>query len=148
MASTAATHFDDGKADAEDPIERAGCRPDFAIMTYPVISLVAPYAHRGSMKNLLGPKVDDPELREFLSAEKQVTAKTSPCFLMHTSEDAVPAENSVDFFLALQKAKVPAELHVYEKGRHGYGLGSKDAVLRSWPERLADWLRVRGMLKK
>jgi acetyl esterase/lipase len=147
LASTAATHFDDGKADAEDPIERAGCRPDFAIMTYPVISLVAPYAHLGSMKNLLGPRVDDLELREFLSAEKQVTAKTSPCFLMHTSEDAVPAENSVDFFLALRQAKVPAELHVYEKGRHGYGLGQKDPVLRSWPERLADWLRVRGMLK-
>lgn len=148
LASTAATHFDDGKADAEDPVERAGCRPDFAVMTYPVISLVAPYVHMGSTKNLLGPKFNDMELREFLSAEKQVTAKTSPCFLMHSYEDGVPAENSVDFFLALRKAKVPAELHVYEKGPHGYGLGLKDPVLRSWPERLTDWLKVRGMLKK
>lgn len=148
LAATAATHFDDGKADAEDPIEKVGCRPDFAIMTYPVISLVAPYTHLGSTKNLLGDKVNDMELRAFLSPEKQVTAKTSPCFLMHSSEDGVAAENSIDFYVALHKAKVPVELHVYEKGPHGYGLGLKDPVLRSWPERLTDWLRVRGMLKK
>jgi len=148
LAATAATHFDDGKADAEDPVERVSSRPDFAIMTYPVISLVAPYTHMGSTKNLLGDKVNDMELRAFLSPEKQVTAKTPPCFLMHTWEDAVSAENSVEFYLALKKAKVPAELHVYEKGKHGYGLGLKDPVLKSWPGRLTDWLRVRGMLKK
>jgi acetyl esterase/lipase len=148
LAATAATHFDDGKADAEDPVEKLSCRPDFAIMTYPVISLVAPYTHMGSAKNLLGQKVNDMELREFLSPEKQVTAKTPPCFLMHSWEDGVAAENSIDFYLALRKAKVPAELHVYEKGPHGYGLGLKDPVLKSWPERLADWLRVRGMLKR
>src|SRR6185295_14999270 len=148
LAATAATHFDDGKADAEDPVEKLSSRPNFAIMTYPVISLVAPYTHMGSTKNLLGDKVGDMELRAFLSPEKQVTAKTPPCFLMHSSEDGVPAENSVDFYLALRKAKVPCELHVYEKGPHGYGLGLKDPVLKSWPERLTDWLRVRGMLKK
>jgi acetyl esterase/lipase len=148
LAATAATHFDDGKADAEDPIEKVSCRPDYAILTYPVISLVNSYAHEGSAKNLLGDQVKDMELRVFLSPEKQVTAKTSPCFLMHSSEDGVAAENSIDFYVALHKAKVPAELHVYEKGPHGYGLGLKDPVLKSWPERLTDWLRVRGMLKK
>jgi acetyl esterase/lipase len=148
LAATAATHFDDGKVDAEDPVEKASCRPDYAIMTYPVISLVAPYTHMGSTKNLLGPKVGDMELREFLSPEKQVTAKTPPCFLMHSWEDGVPAENSIDFYLALRKAKVPAELHVYEKGPHGYGLGLKDPILRSWPERLTDWLGVRGCVAK
>jgi acetyl esterase/lipase len=148
LAATAATHFDDGKADAEDPVEKVSCRPNYAIMTYPVISLVQPYTHMGSTKNLLGDKVNDMELRAFLSPEKQVTAKTPPCFLMHTFEDAVSAENSIDFYSALKKANVPAELHVYEKGKHGYGLGLKDPVLKSWPERLTDWLRVRGMLKK
>jgi acetyl esterase/lipase len=148
LTATAAVHFDDGKADAEDPVEKVSCRPDFAIMTYPVISFVAPYAHGGSMKNLLGDKVNDPELRDFLSPEKQVTAKTPPCFLMHSWEDGVPAENSIDFYLALRKAKVPAELHVYEKGPHGYGLGLKDPVLRSWPERLAAWLGVHGFVAK
>ena len=78
-----------------------------------------------------------------------MTAKTPPCFLLHTNGDTgVPPENSIDFYLALRKAKVPCELHVYEKGPHGYGLGLKDPVLKSWPERLTDWLRVRGMLKK
>ena len=148
LAATAATHFDDGKADAEDPVERVGSRPNYAIMTYPVISLVAPYTHMGSTKNLLGDKINDMELRAFLSPEKQVTAKTPPCFLMQSWEDGVPAENSIDFYLALRKAKIPCELHVYEKGPHGYGLGLKDPVLKSWPERLTDWLRVRGMLKK
>ncbi len=148
LASTAATHFDDGKADAEDPVERVSSRPDYAILTYPVISLVAPYVHMGSTKNLLGPRVNDLELRAFLSAEKQVTPRTPPCFLMHSWEDGVPAENSIDFYLALRKAKVPAELHVYEKGPHGYGLGLKDPVLRSWPERLTDWLRLRGCAAK
>jgi acetyl esterase/lipase len=149
LAATAATHFDDGKADAEDPVEKVSSRPNFAIMTYPVISLVAPYVHVGSMKNLLGAEgMKNMELREFLSPEKQVTAKTPPCFLMHSWEDTVPAENSIDFYLALRKMKIPAELHVYEKGPHGYGLGLKDPVLKSWPERLTDWLRVRGMLKK
>ena len=148
LAATAATHFDDGKADADDPVEKASSRPNYAIMTYPVISLVAPYTHMGSTKNLLGDKINDMELRAFLSPEKQVTPKTPPCFLMHTSEDGVSAENSIDFYSALKKANVPAELHVYEKGKHGYGLGLKDPVLKSWPERLTEWLRVRGMLKK
>jgi len=149
LAATAATHFDDGRAGAEDPVERVSSRPNYAIMTYPVISLVAPYTHQGSMKNLLGDAgVKDLALREFLSPEKQVTPKTPPCFLMHTWEDKVPAENSIDFYLALRQAKIPAELHVYEKGPHGYGLGLKDPVLKSWPERLTDWLRVRGILRK
>jgi acetyl esterase/lipase len=148
LTATAATHFDEGKADAEDPIDRASSRPDYAIMTYPVISYVAPYAHSGSMKLLMGAKADDLQLREFLSLEKQVKPTTPPCFLMHSNEDRVPAEHSVEFYLALRKAKVPAELHVYEKGPHGYGLGLKDPVLKSWPERLTDWLRVRGMLTK
>jgi acetyl esterase/lipase len=149
LASTAATHFDDGKADAEDPVDRAGCRPDFAILVYPVIVFGKPYTHRGSQKNLLGEKADDPAMVEELSNERRVTERTPPTFLMHTTTDTgVPPENSIDFYLACRKAKVPAELHIYEKGPHGFGLAPKDPVLSSWPDRLAAWMGGRGLLRK
>ena len=146
LASTLATHFDAGNPAAADPIERVSCRPDFAILAYPVISFASEYAHKGSRRNLLGDN-PDPALVENLSNEKQVTAQTPPTFLFHTNEDqGVPAENSVLFYLALRRAGVPAELHIYERGRHGVGLAPNDSVLSSWPQRLADWLRVRGLL--
>lgn len=148
LASTLATHFDDGDPGAADPVERASCRPDFLILAYPVISFATEYVHKGSLRNLLG-EAPDPALVESLSNERQVTARTPPTFLFHTSEDkGVPAENSVLFYLALRKAGVPAELHIYERGRHGVGLAPDDAVLSSWPGRLADWLRVRGLLAR
>lgn len=148
LASTLATHFDGGDPAAADPVERASCRPDFAILAYPVISLTTEFVHKGSRRNLLG-EDPDPALLESLSSEKQVTPRTPPTFLFHTDEDkGVPAENSVLFYLALRKAGVPAELHIYERGRHGVGLAPDDPVLSSWPGRLADWLRVRGLLSR
>jgi dipeptidyl aminopeptidase/acylaminoacyl peptidase len=82
-----------------------------------------------------------------LSNETQVTARTPPTFLFHTDEDTgVPPENSVLFYLALRKAKVPAEMHIYQKGRHGVGLAPTDPVLSSWADRLRDWLKIRGLL--
>lgn len=141
LASTLGTHFDDGNKDAEDDIDRAGCRPDFLILSYPVITLEPPYTHVGSRTNLLG-KEPDPKLVENLSNEKQVSDKTPPTFLMHTNSDTgVPPENSILFYMALRKAKVPAELHIYEKGPHGVGLAKKDPILSSWPERLAAWMK-------
>jgi acetyl esterase/lipase len=148
LAATAATHFDDGKPDADDAVERVGCRPDFAILCYAVITLEPPYAHLGSRHNLLG-KDADARLVQSLCNERQVTAQTPPTFLFHTGADtAVPPENSVLFYLALRKAGVPAELHIYEKGPHGVGLGRGDVVLSSWPDRLAAWLQVRGLLTR
>jgi len=148
LTSTAATHFDDGKADSADAIEKASCRPDFAILCYPVISLTTSYTHVGSKNNLLG-KDPDPKLVESLSNDLQVTDKTPPTFLFHTNEDdGVVPENSVLFYMALRKAKVPAELHIYEKGRHGVGLAQKDPILSTWSARLADWMRGRGLLDK
>jgi acetyl esterase/lipase len=147
LASTAGTHFDSGNANAPDPIDRVSCRPDFMILCYPVISLANEYAHGGSRRNLLGAD-PDPKLVEYLSNEKQVTPQTPPTFLFHTDADpTVPAENSVLFYLALRKAGVPAELHIYEKGVHGVGLAQKDPVLASWPDRLVDWLKARGAIK-
>ena len=146
LASTAGTHFDAGNPAAADPIDRAGSRPDFLVLIYPVISFTTPYVHRGSMRNLLGDN-PDPKLVENLSNELQVTPQTPPTFLFHTNADTtVPAENSALFYMALRKAGVPAEMHIYEQGPHGVGLAPTDEALSSWPARLADWLRVRGLL--
>jgi acetyl esterase/lipase len=146
LASTAATHFDSGNAGAADPIDRAGSRPDFAILSYPVISL-GEYAHVGSRNNLLGTS-PDPKLVEDLSNDLRVTAQTPPTFLFHTTADAtVPVENSVRFYLALRKAGVPAEMHIFQNGPHGVGLAPTDATLSIWGQLLANWLRERGLLR-
>jgi len=147
LASTVGTHFDAGDQSAADPIERVSSRPDFLILAYPVISFTTPYAHLGSLHALLG-EHPDPKLAASLSNETQVTARTPPTFLFSTDEDkTVPAENSVLFYLALRKAGVPAELHIYERGPHGVGLAPTDAVLATWPQRLKDWLEIRGLLE-
>jgi acetyl esterase/lipase len=147
LAATTGTHFDAGKADATDPIEKESSRPDFMILAYPVISFTTPYTHKGSLKNLLGDNPDS-KLVENLSNELQVTAQTPPTFLFHTNGDTgVPPENSVLFYLALRKAAVPAEMHIFEKGPHGVGLGGSDPALSRWPILLQEWFRTRGLLK-
>jgi acetyl esterase/lipase len=146
LASTVGTHFDAGNAAATDAVDRASSRPDFLILAYPVVTSAAPYAHQGSFRNLLG-ESPDPALVENLSNERQVTADTPPTFLFHTNADTtVPAENSVLFYLALRKAGVPAELHIFEPGAHGVGLALNDPVLQAWPPLLSTWLRQRGLL--
>ncbi|HWY85787.1 MAG TPA: alpha/beta hydrolase [Gemmataceae bacterium] len=148
LASTAGTHFDRGLADAKDPVDKLSCRPDFMVLLYPVITLTDQYTHKGSRNNLLG-KNPDPQLVESLSNDRQVTKDTPPTFLVHTSADtAVPPENSVLFYLALSKHKVPAEMHIYEKGRHGLGLGTADLPFASWPDRCIAWMQSRGLLGK
>jgi acetyl esterase/lipase len=135
LAATASTQF------------TAETRPDFAILCYPVIAFGQPYTHKGSQEMLLG-KDADPKLVEELSAEKHVTANTPPTFLFTTNADTtVPAENSLSYYEALRKAGVAAEIHVYERGPHGVGLAPQDAVLGTWPARLADWLKIHGWLK-
>ena len=146
LASTAGTLFDAGTASADDPIDRTSSRPDFLILAYPVITSSGPYLHQGSMRNLLG-QTPNPALLELLSTDRQVTKDTPPTFLFHTSADTtVPPENSVLFYLALRKAGVPAEMHVFEVGPHGVGLGMTDPVLQGWPDLLSAWLRQRGLL--
>ena len=147
LASSASTHFDAGKAGAADPIDRVSSRPDFAILGYPVISFVEPWTHQGSKTNLLG-EHPDPALARSLSSETQVTAATPPTFLYHTSADTVvPVENAVAYFLALRKAGVSAEMHVFRNGPHGTGLAQQDQALAEWPRLLANWLRVSGFTK-
>ncbi len=156
LASTAGTHFDAGKPDADDPIERVSSRPDRMILVYPVIALATPYGHPGSLKNLLG---ENParDLVESLSNERQVTKDTPPTFLAHTNADkGVPAENSLLFALALRKAGVPVELHLFERGPHGLGLGDgiaqfkvpPEPSFKAWPKLCETWLKNQGFLDR
>jgi acetyl esterase/lipase len=147
LTATAGTHFDAGNAGATDPTERVSSRPDFLILGYPVISFDPAIAHAGSVRNLLGDK-PDPKLVEDLSNDLRVTPETPPTFLFHTNADTgVVAENSVRFYLALRRAKVPAEMHIFENGPHGVGLALGDPALSEWPRLLTNWLRGRGLTK-
>jgi acetyl esterase/lipase len=146
LASTIGTHFDKGGNKRPDPIDRISSRPDFLILCYPVISLVAPYSHRGSVENLLG-KSPDSNLLYSLSNETQVSPNTPPTFIFQTSEDTgVPAENAVSFYLALHKAGVPAEMHIFEKGKHGVGLAKEIPGANQWPALCKEWMKTRGLL--
>jgi acetyl esterase/lipase len=148
LTSTAGTHFDSGKADSPDPIERAGSRPDLLILGYPVISFDPAVTHAGSLRMLLGDN-PDPKLVENLSNDLQVTAQTPPTFIFHTTNDnGVPVENSVRFYLALRKARVPVEMHLFENGPHGVGMALSDPSLSAWPPLLMNWLRARGLLTR
>jgi acetyl esterase/lipase len=148
LAATILTHFDEGNANASDPVERHSSRPDLGILCYPVISM-GENTHAGSRKNLLGENPSE-ELIELLSNEKQVTPQTPPCFIWHTWEDkGVKIENALGFASALQKAGVPFDLHVYQKGGHGMGLGGgrQGGTKHPWTNDLLFWLQVQGFLK-
>lgn len=149
LASTLLTHFDAGKPESSDPIERQSSRPDLGILCYAVIAM-GPFTHQGSKNNLLGPN-PSPELVRDLSNELQVTPNTPPCFVWHTWEDtAVPVENSLQFAEALRKAKVPFDLHIYQKGPHGLGLGSREwdpARRHPWTADCVYWLKAQGFAK-
>ena len=146
LTSTAVTHFDVGDAAADDPVMRASSRPDFGILCYPVIAFDQPFTHRGSQRNLLGEGAAA-ELVASLSNEKQVTEQTPSCFLWHTFEDkGVSPENSIVFYQALVAHKIPSELHIYEKGRHGLGLAKDTPGTSAWPEACLAWLKNRGIL--
>lgn len=145
LASTLLTHFDAGKPEDPDPVERLSSRPDIGILCYPVISM-GPLTHMGSKRNLLGEN-PAPELIELLSNEKQVTKDTPPTFIWHTWEDSgVKVENSMEFAAALRKAGVPFDLHVYQKGKHGQGLG-RDGVILPWAADCLYWLKIQGFTK-
>jgi acetyl esterase/lipase len=146
LASTLLTHFDGGRPDDNDTIERQSSRPDIGILCYPVITM-GEFTHQGSKNNLLG-KDPSPELVQNLSNELQVTTNTPPVFIWHTWEDsAVPVENSLQFAAALRRASVPFDLHIYQKGGHGLGLGSAkwDPDHRHpWTSDCIYWLKVQG----
>ncbi|WP_428307480.1 alpha/beta hydrolase [Lacipirellula sp.] len=145
LASTAATMFDDGDAKSSDPIAQQSSRPDFAVLVYPVITLVGDAAHRGSRANLLGGEASE-ELAEEWSTDRRVTDKTPPTFLVHaTDDDGVVPKNSILFYEALRANKVPAEMHIYEVGGHGFGMLRDKRPADLWPNELEAWLKARGI---
>jgi acetyl esterase/lipase len=137
LAATAATHFT-YKADQKNT-DTTSVRPDFAILVYPVISFDTSFAHIGSRNKLIGTNPAADRVA-FFSNELQVTANTPPTFLVHAGDDkAVPVENSIRFYQACIKNKVPVEMHLYPKGGHGFGLNNPTTT-DNWMERLKNWL--------
>lgn len=144
LTATAGTQFDAGHPDATDPVDHESSRPEFLVLSYPVITLMDPAAHTGSRKYLLGDN-PDPGLVRSMSAETRVTADTPPTFLFSTTDDkTVPIANSVMFYDALVKAGVPVEMHIFQHGAHGAGLASANPDLSVWPSLLIQWMRERG----
>jgi acetyl esterase/lipase len=144
LAATAGTLFDAGNASAAEAIDKASSRPDFLVLAYPVITMETPYVHGGSKKYLLGDDLAPGEV-EAMSAELHVTAQTPPTFLFATTDDGtVPVMNSVLFYSALVKAKVPVEMHLFQHGAHGAGLAPANPMLSVWPDLLIKWMRERG----
>ncbi len=139
LAATATTHF----AEKADPSvsDTISVRPDFSILIYPVISFDSTITHKGSRNNLIGEK-PTAEMTKKFSNELQITPQTPPTFLVHAGDDgAVPVENSVRFYQNCIKNKVPAEMHLYAKGGHGFGMNNKTTEDK-WMERLANWLKT------
>ena len=151
LASTLLTHFDAGDANSADVIERQSSRPDLGILCYPVITM-GKFTHAGSKRNLLGTNAPA-ALVENLSNERQVTSNTPPTFIWHTDEDkTVPVENSLQFAEALRRAGVPFDLHIYQKGNHGLGLGIREYTpenifkMLPWTADCIYWLKEQGWL--
>lgn len=136
LAATASTHFNE-KVYVNDS---TSARPDFSLLIYPVISMKNEITHKGSQTNLLGKNPIDESINRF-SNELAVTPETPPTFLIHATDDkTVVVENSVNYYLALKKNSIPAELHIYEKGGHGFGLGVKNTS-QFWTSDCIQWLK-------
>jgi len=145
LASTVGTHFDYGREESGESIEKMSSRPDALVLCYPVINLTE-FRHCGSLVSLLGPNPSE-DMMDFLSNEKHVTEETPPTFLWHTADDeAVPVENSLLFAKALAKHKVPFELHIFPTGPHGLGLAENHPQVAAWTELCAKWLKGMGWI--
>jgi acetyl esterase/lipase len=147
LASTAGTRFDLGKPDASDPVERYSCRPDFMLLLYPVITFDEEFGHMGSRVNLIGAG-NKWDLVEKYSNERQVFSQTPPTFLVLSDDDTtVPPRNSIEFYMALKKYKIPAEMHIFRDGGHGFGMNKKNLPVDQWPNLFAQWMKAQGITK-
>ncbi len=143
LAATVSAHFADTVYQHSDT---TSARPDFSVLIYPVISMDSTITHRGSNANLLGPAPSKETVRYF-SADQCVSKETPPAFIVQAADDrAVPVQNSIAYFLALNKYGIPCELHMYESGGHGFGLGGGTGTTSTWPEAFKTWLQARGIL--
>jgi len=147
LASTAATHYDKGKSASDNPVEKVSCRPDFAVLVYPVVTFNELWGHMGSRENLIG-KNHDLKLIHYYSNELQVTSNTPATFLVLADDDeTVDPKNSIEFYSALKEKGIPAELHIFREGGHGFGMTKKGKPHDQWPELLMDWLKAEKIVK-
>lgn len=147
LASTAGTRFDLGKPESNEPVEKYSCRPDFMLLLYPVITFSEEFGHMGSRTNLIG-SGNKWELVEKYSNELHVTAQTPPTFLILADDDGgVPPRNSIEFYMALKKYKIPAEMHIFRDGGHGFGMNKKNLPVDQWPNLFAQWMKAQGITK-
>ncbi|MBQ9201780.1 MAG: alpha/beta hydrolase [Bacteroidales bacterium] len=147
LASTAATHFDSGLADDPDAVNHFSCRPDYCILFYPVISMKPEITHKGSRQNLLGDDVTE-ELACFYSNELQVSQDTPPTllFLSHDDRTVVP-QNSIEFYSALKEKNVPASLHIFPEGGHGWGFRTSFRYHETFKSLILDWLHQQKLIE-
>jgi len=147
LASTVGTRFDAGDKNAADPIERVSSRPDFMLLLYPVISFNEEFGHMGSRRNLIGEGNDWKMVSQY-SNELHVTPDTPPTFLVLADDDkSVVPRNSVEFYSALKSNNVPAEMHIFQKGGHGFGLRNNNIPADNWPNLFIDWLKSIGVVR-
>ncbi len=147
LASTVGTRFDYGTPESSEPLGKISSRPDFMLLLYPVITFNEAFGHMGSRKNLIG-EGNNWELVEKYSNEKHVTSETPPTFLVLSDDDkAVPPRNSVEFYLALKENDVPAEMHIFQKGEHGFGMNKKNLPVDQWPDLFYNWLKEIKMIE-
>jgi acetyl esterase/lipase len=140
VAASLGTRFGDKAYTAADATDRQSARPDFMLLIYPVIDMSG-HAHRGSRARLLGATLTAADIAAY-SPQRHVDADTPPTFLLHAADDdSVPVDNSLLFFDALRRARVPAELHVYPHGGHGFGVRAASGPLARWPQLALDWMR-------
>ncbi len=147
LASTVGTRFDMGNYQSNNPLERMSCRPDFMLLLYPVISFNESIGHMGSRKNLIG-EGNDWKLAKQYSNELNVTKETPQTFLILADDDiSVPPQNSVEFYLALKKFDIPAEMHIFQEGGHGFGMTKKNLPVDQWPDLFYNWLKAQKIVK-
>jgi acetyl esterase/lipase len=142
LASTVGTRFDYGNPKSDDPLEKISSRPDFMLLLYPVITFREEFGHMGSRKNLIG-EGNDWKLVEKYSNELHVSPETPPTFLVLADDDkSVVPRNSVEFYLALKENNIPAEMHIFAEGGHGFGMNKKNLPVDQWPELFLNWLKA------
>jgi acetyl esterase/lipase len=142
LASTLSTHYAEKVYDVKD---NTSARPDFSLLIYPVVSFDSAVTHMGSRNNLIGTKPEEAQVKHF-SNELQITPDTPPAFLVHSADDrAVPVMNSIGYFKGLQKNSIPVELHIFQKGGHGYGLSPNGGTESSWPDLCIKWMKQMGI---
>jgi acetyl esterase/lipase len=143
LAATLSTHYKD---EVYKVLDSSSAKPNFSLLIYPVISMMDDIVHKGSRNRLLG-KIPSEEIKNKFSNEKQVNTETPPTFIAHAVHDkGVVVENSIQYLLALKQHKVPAELHVYQNGGHGFGLG-KEGTSQFWTNQCEAWLRLNTLIK-